>query len=169
MSEFLSNFVSYSTASVFGGLCLLNGIEGEQPVEAQVANNVAEISSSAGFTQVASVTQAEPKFVRKEIRQAKLESVVFTASGLDQTPRPAKQAKGPEGVVTGASVNLREGPGTNYTIADRARQGDKLAVTGERDGIWFEVISQNTGARVWIHGNFFSAPKDENGAILARN
>ncbi len=165
MSEFLSNFLTYSTASVFAGACFLvgadlsapQGPEGDVEIISRAAENPAYLTDPLKFGGGAG-----------GFDEAVLESVVFTTAGVDQTPQPVG-IKRPTGTVTGASVNLREGPGTNYTIADRGRQGDSLQVTGKRDGIWFEVISINTGERVWIHGNFFSAPVDGSGAVLAQN
>jgi curli biogenesis system outer membrane secretion channel CsgG len=40
--------------------------------------------------------------------------------------------------VTGTSVNLRSGPGTNYSIVGSAKMGDKLPLLGE-SGDWFQV------------------------------
>ncbi|MEO0912282.1 MAG: SH3 domain-containing protein [Pseudomonadota bacterium] len=143
------------------------GLEISAPSSEDVATQAALQPAAEALEMAPAVTRSiAPESAAP--REAVLEAVVFTASGVDQTALP-KEPSRPTGTVTGRSVNLREGPGTNYTIADRASQGDALAVTGQRDGIWFEVISANSGQRVWIHGNFFSAPKDASGAVLAQN
>lgn len=91
-----------------------------------------------------------------QIRQATLETVVFTATGRDQstlTPVRAEQT----GRVTATSVNLRAGPGTNFAVIGRAAQNDELVVTGMTDGIWIEVktpLGQEIG---WVHGKYFVA------------
>lgn len=172
MSEFLSNFVTYSTASLFGGLCLLAS-PWPQSVEPETAALVAEsrpiavpeIAKPEPKVELAALTTEAPRSI---IREAKLESVVFTAGGVDQRQRPIAASRR-TGIVTGNSVNLRGGPGTSHSIVDRAVKGDALPVTGQRDGVWFEVISGNSGQPAWIHGSFFNAPPDENGAVLAQN
>lgn len=40
--------------------------------------------------------------------------------------------------VTGATVNLRQGPGTNYSRQGQVKKGDKLPLLGEREG-WYQV------------------------------
>ncbi|MEO0387360.1 MAG: SH3 domain-containing protein [Pseudomonadota bacterium] len=149
MSEFVSNYLTYLTATAFGGACLLASFdpasEEAQPSTPQIAR-------------VADATETLPSRADQSgLETAVLEAVVFTASGVDAGPTFAAPSR-PEGSVTGRSVNLREGPGTEFTIAGRAGFGDRLAVTGQRDGIWIEVVAPLIDRRVWIHGNFFDAP-----------
>lgn len=159
MSEFLSNFITYVTAALFGTLCFLIGFDHASP-PAEVVARGAETTPMVSES-VLAVIEA-PQF-----EEAKLEAVVFASSGVDQSYKRSASAL-PLGTVTGASVNLREGPGTGFAIAGKARGGQKLGVTGARDGIWFEVKT-DLGETVWIHGKFFAAPTNEDGVVLAQN
>ena len=40
--------------------------------------------------------------------------------------------------VTGSRVNLRQGPGTNYSAQGQVKKGDQLPLLGEREG-WYQV------------------------------
>ncbi len=65
------------------------------------------------------------------------------------TPEQPTQPEAPSGdtlTVTGATVNLRSGPGTQYSVADVARKGDKL-VQVDTTG-WAPVLVD--GAVRWI-------------------
>ncbi|HBT20369.1 MAG TPA: hypothetical protein DEA47_03235 [Peptococcaceae bacterium] len=62
------------------------------------------------------------------------------------------------GYVTGSIVNIRSGPGTNYSIVGQVRQGAPLVVYDEKDG-WYRV-STTTGIKGWIAGWLVSLSGD---------
>lgn len=53
--------------------------------------------------------------------------------------------------VTGATVNLREGPGTNYVVVKVVKKGDRLDAITEENG-WIPVLVD--GKVRWIKGNY---------------
>ncbi|MEM1264687.1 MAG: SH3 domain-containing protein [Pseudomonadota bacterium] len=149
MSDFVSNFISYVTATAFCGACLLVGLDTpEDPVLADPP-----LAARADVVQPLLPSRAATEFP-----SAVLEEVVFTSAGIDTTPSFKAEDRRPRGTVTGRTVNLRDGPGTGFAIAGRAAQGDALIVTGQQNGIWHEVVDPLQDRRVWIHGNFFTAP-----------
>ncbi|MHB1419553.1 MAG: N-acetylmuramoyl-L-alanine amidase [Bacillota bacterium] len=52
-------------------------------------------------------------------------------------------------VVTAETANIRQGPGTTYSVLTQAFQGNELQVAGEKEG-WYEV--QSPGSLGWIAG-----------------
>lgn len=77
-------------------------------------------------------------------------------SAGNPTPKPAAAATkpaDPQVVVKSAALNLRSGPGTNYPIAGKATQGDKLypvARVGNCD--WLQVGAPGRPDLVWVAG-----------------
>ncbi|MEN8208962.1 MAG: SH3 domain-containing protein, partial [Candidatus Fermentibacteria bacterium] len=58
-------------------------------------------------------------------------------------------------VVTGSFVNLRQGPGTQYTIVGSVRAGDSLMVTGEAPD-WYRVFVPEKSLFAWIYSGLTS-------------
>ncbi len=56
-------------------------------------------------------------------------------------------AGGQVAVVKGNFVNVRSGPGTNYGLVGKVKQGDRMTITGQK-GDWYKVQSGNTGG--WV-------------------
>lgn len=55
--------------------------------------------------------------------------------------------QGKAAVVSGATLNIRSGPGTNFSIAGNAKKGDRLSILAE-NGDWYKVqIGSTTG---WV-------------------
>ncbi len=54
-------------------------------------------------------------------------------------------------VVTGYRVNLRSGPGTQYTVEGQVFHGDSLQVTGGL-GEWYRVYGPALSLFAWICG-----------------
>ena len=54
-------------------------------------------------------------------------------------------------IVTGSVVNLRSGPGTEYSILGQAREGDSLQVTGGLDD-WYRIYVPDMSLFAWIYG-----------------
>lgn len=165
MSEFISNFLTYTTVALAMAGGYLSGVdfdaapreESERTAFADPLLLTNETEDNLGEVEVAS---NDILFDPNVIRPAELHSVVFsstgTASGLG-TLTPVTDTR-ETGTVTGSSVNLRRGPGTSFAIAGRASGGDKLELTGERSGVWLEVVAPISGETAWIHGNYFDAP-----------
>ena len=113
--------------------------------------------------EVVSFDAALPEAERKTIGVAPSTAPVETATlaplgaPLAETDATAPPAAGQEfGIVTGSSVNLRSGPATSFGKVGRVVSGDILEITA-RDGAWVEILHPDTGARVWMHGNYIDA------------
>lgn len=60
------------------------------------------------------------------------------APGSEVSNGAANGTSGSKIEVTGNTVNLRQGPGTNYTRQGQVKKGDQLTLLGEREG-WYQV------------------------------
>lgn len=58
-------------------------------------------------------------------------------------------------VVDAQMVNLRDGPGTNFSILDQVVRGDELQEL-DRAGLWVNVTSISTGVTGWIYSGLVS-------------
>ena len=58
-------------------------------------------------------------------------------------------------VVTGRTVNLRQGPGTQYAIVGSASAGDSLMVTGEAPD-WYKIYIPEKSLFAWIYSGLTS-------------
>lgn len=55
-------------------------------------------------------------------------------------------------------VNLREGPGTNYSVVDKIENGAELQEL-DRAGTWVNVSEVNTGATGWIYSGLLRSER----------
>ncbi|MEZ4663233.1 MAG: SH3 domain-containing protein [Caldilineaceae bacterium] len=56
-------------------------------------------------------------------------------------------------VVQVDTLNVRSGPGTNYSVVTQVRQGTALRVTGQVDNCgWLQIVTSD-GAAGWVSGN----------------
>jgi len=82
--------------------------------------------------------------------------VIGTSSGSTTSSTPVStntqsfsQIDGARLYVEAQRANLRDGPGTNYSILDQVESGDEL-VELERAGSWISIAVSNSGVRGWI-------------------
>ncbi|MBQ4360406.1 MAG: SH3 domain-containing protein [Proteobacteria bacterium] len=66
-----------------------------------------------------------------------------------QPPAPSFQPF--EGVITAESLNVREGPSTDYTSIGYLHNGDRVTVIGESNG-WYKITYG--GREAWISGKY---------------
>ncbi len=97
-------------------------------------------------------------------------SLVFAAfaPAMAQTPQPSTPEPTPAPLTASTSlfatsmnflVNVRSGPGTEYTILGKVRQGDALDVTGRlADGSWLRV--NFNGQEGWVLASLFDVTGD---------
>jgi dipeptidyl aminopeptidase/acylaminoacyl peptidase len=72
----------------------------------------------------------------------------------------AQAADGPTLTVAVAALNLRQGPGTTYTIVDVLHSGDTGTATGrDTTGAWLQVKMTNGGAG-WVYGEYVTLSGD---------
>ena len=58
-------------------------------------------------------------------------------------------------LVTGRTVNLRQGPGTQYAIVGSVNAGDSLMVTGEAPD-WYRIYLPDNSLFAWIYAGLTS-------------
>ncbi|MEM8657269.1 MAG: SH3 domain-containing protein [Pseudomonadota bacterium] len=155
--------MSWTTAGLMLGAMGLSTVDLTEPQSpaTPVSNDLIVLASAS--------SEEAPKSASplpESIPLARLETVTFTATGDSTDDLYRRSRSGPLGVVTGRSVNLRGGPGTNHAVVSRAVYDDQLPVTGVTDGAWVQVELALTGEPAWIHGKFFKAPEP---AVIAQN
>ncbi|MCU0501412.1 MAG: SH3 domain-containing protein [Anaerolineae bacterium] len=80
----------------------------------------------------------------------------------------AQAADGPTVTVTVDALNLRQGPGTGYTIVDVLRSGNSATVTGrDAAGTWYQVKLAD-GRTGWVSGSFVQFSGDATGVPVVQ-
>jgi uncharacterized protein YraI len=80
----------------------------------------------------------------------------------------AQAADAPTLTVTVDALNLRQGPGTGYTIVDVLRSGDTATVTGrDATGTWYQVKLAD-GRSGWINGSYAQLSGDATGVPVVQ-
>ena len=68
-------------------------------------------------------------------------------------------------VVTGGTINVRTGPGTNYDKITQVVSGKQVTVVGEANG-WYQVTFDATTG--WLLGEYLRDPADLDGTVGAK-
>ena len=68
-------------------------------------------------------------------------------------------------VVTGGTINVRTGPGTNYDKITQVVSGKQVTVVGEANG-WYQVKFDSTTG--WLLGEYLRDPADLDGTVGAK-
>ena len=68
-------------------------------------------------------------------------------------------------VVTGGTINVRTGPGTNYDKITQVVSGKQVTVVGETNG-WYQVKFDSTTG--WLLGEYLRDPADLDGTVGAK-
>ena len=68
-------------------------------------------------------------------------------------------------VVTGGTINVRTGPGTNYDKITQVVSGKQVTVVGEANG-WYQVTFDATTG--WLLGEYLRDPADLDGPVGAK-
>ncbi len=77
---------------------------------------------------------------------------------------PAAYAAGdPQAIVSAAALNVREGPGTNYTAVAAVHAGDTLAITGRDASAGWYRIRLSDGRTGWVSGSLVTVDGDVSG------
>ena len=82
-------------------------------------------------------------------------STPTTSPNLQPSPQPSERSI----YVSGSSVRVRAGPGTQHTHLTSFKRGQKLTFTGETNGKWRKI--QRGSVSGWMHGDYlsFDAPR----------
>ena len=65
-------------------------------------------------------------------------------------------------IVTGGTINVRTGPGTNYDRITQVTTGKQVEVIGESNG-WYQVTFGSTTG--WLLGDYLRDPADADGSV----
>lgn len=91
----------------------------------------------------------------------------------EATPTPAEPTATPTpetatAVIDNPTLNVRSGPGTNYSIIGRASNGQSYEVTGKNaSGSWYQInFNGQTG---WVSGDFVIIQGNAGGIQVAAN
>lgn len=152
MNQFFSGLIGYTTVALFVTAVLLG--EGEKSVFYQ-----SRVDSVKSQYIAMAETREEALRVSQVLQDvARIEATnIVTVAASTQAPSSASalpQIKVETGIVTGSSVNLREGPSTNYDRLGAVQVGDKLILTGLSNGGWVEVQHPTNGGKAWMHGKY---------------
>lgn len=75
---------------------------------------------------------------------------------------PGTELAGRIAIINGSVVNVRSGPGTDYTVVTQVKQGDALTILGE-NGDWYQVQTAD-GSRGWVANWLVSVRADAGGS-----
>ncbi len=84
----------------------------------------------------------------RDVKPVVIDANSSDRAGSDQTGAVTNEATLQ---VQGAVVNLRQGPGTDFSIVTQVERGERL-IEFARDGQWVNVETTSTGTAGWIYG-----------------
>ena len=103
---------------------------------------------------VVEVAPVQPAAESAQVTNTETTTDTAAAAPVEAQPTPAPPAATsvPKVVVSGAAVNARGGPGTDYGIVGAVTQGQAFDVVGRNvDGTWWQFCCVN-GQQAWIFG-----------------
>jgi hypothetical protein len=152
MNQFFSGLIGYCTAALFFAAYLLgdgdNSIFNQSRYEDLKQQYTALTASRAESDRVQQILADVARVEASHIIEASAETEVVEAKPI--LPQIAVE----QALVTGNSVNLREGPSTNYGRIGAVSEGDTLVLTGLVDGEWIEVQHPTNGGKAWMYGAY---------------
>ena len=83
-----------------------------------------------------------------------------TATGAVAATTTAEPEPAPQDVrsVSGRRVNMRNGPGTNYSVITSLTRGTEVEILQEADNGWYKLRPLDGGQIGWMVGQFLSDP-----------
>ena len=122
-------------------------------MEVPPANNEADLATvdSSAAVIAAKSSDGNDNFAVIALPQREVATVVLDSNGdISEGGSGALNSGQPELTVSGAVVNLRQGPGTGFPIITQVEQGDRLFEFA-RDGQWINVETESSGYTGWIY------------------
>ena len=95
----------------------------------------------------------EEELAKLDEMQAELEDKADAKEDVSETETVSM-------VVTGGTINVRTGPGTNYDKITQVVSGKQVTVVGESNG-WYQVTFDSTTG--WLLGEYLRDPADLDG------
>ena len=100
----------------------------------------------------------EEELAKLDEMQAELEDKADAKEDVSETETVSM-------VVTGGTINVRTGPGTNYDKITQVVSGKQVTVIGESNG-WYQVTFDSTTG--WLLGEYLRDPADLDGTVGAK-
>ena len=152
MNQFFSGLIGCTTVTLIVAAFLLgegdNSVFHASIVESQQVQSLAQAQEAEEKQRVTQVQQDVARIAATNI-------VTVAATTEAPVVQPAlPQIAVEKGIVTGSSVNLREGPSTNYGRMGAVQEGDILVLTGVSDGDWIQVHHPTNGGNAWMYGKY---------------
>lgn len=117
--------------------------------------DTATLTETIPTTETAVVSSTETLSTTENSATVTVSETVTLTETATATPVPTVSAEtSPEPTLTVliASLRIRSGPGTAYTVLGAAAQGEQYPITGQVDGCqWYQVMHPQLGA-VWLSG-----------------
>ena len=152
MNQFFSGLIGYCTAALFFAAYLLgdgnNSIFYQSRYEDMKLQYAELTASRAASERAQQILENVARVEASNIVAISAEAEVVEAKPI--LPQIAVE----QGLVTGTSVNLREGPSTNYGRVGAVSEGDLLVLTGLVNGDWIEVQHPTNGGKAWMYGAY---------------
>ena len=73
-----------------------------------------------------------------------------------QTEAPAPTSGGEIRYITARSVNVREGPSTEFAVVDRLSKGDAARVIAEEENGWVLILIEGDGIEGYVSGRLLA-------------
>ncbi|MEZ4728026.1 MAG: DUF3048 domain-containing protein [Caldilineaceae bacterium] len=153
------------------GLLTVLGCHLLVPIPEPLPTAEGSVTNCGCDTQEATTPTALPTAAQTPIATL-LQALVPTAKPVDTatlTPTPDPTSP-PTARVNTDLLNLRGGPGTNYTIVGQVRTGDEVTVVGRNEaGDWWRVCCPlGATAESWVSAQFvdLSLPTDQTAAAI---
>jgi hypothetical protein len=132
-------------------------------VEAPTPDPVAAVPTQAVEAPPAEQEQP-PQDQNQEGQPAEGEQPATPAETPTTAPTPTPQVAE---VIINSSINVRQGPGTNYNIIGAASQGERFPATGKNQaGDWWQINYR--GQAGWVFGQLVT-PQNTGGVQVAQN
>jgi Bacterial SH3 domain len=152
MNQFFSGLIGYCTAALFFAAYMLG--DGDSSVFYQ--SRLESIKHQ--YVELGAV-RAESDRVQQvldDVARVEASNIVAISAdvGAVESKPTLPQIKVETGLVTGSSVNLREGPSTNYGRVGAVSEGEVLVLTGLVNGDWIEVQHPTNGGKAWMYGAY---------------
>lgn len=124
--------------------------------DGSIRNLVDRVTVLTESVQTESANEEEP--AKLDEMQAELEDKADAKEDVSETETVSM-------VVTGGTINVRTGPGTNYDKITQVVSGKQVTVVGESNG-WYQVTFDSTTG--WLLGEYLRDPADLDGTVGAK-
>lgn len=122
----------------------------------QIGIQTAKLSAKDGTANIqlatltTAVSDAAPAEIAVSATQQTASEAVIPSLVVDAAYAPDMETVPDMRFITGKSVNMRNGPGTGYSVTDRLLAGDQVQVLQEPGNGWLKLKVLETGHVGWM-------------------